>query len=136
MTGDEDFLFYNHPTAAHGAARLLGKQIEGPYRVERAALHLAALPPHVQRVVVSINMDVDTGFGCDALTHASLMIDCITGASWRFPAPAGPDIRAMVMAEFYRHIVNDGPVWKLRAVGQGWSDGLNGLARAHGVHVD
>jgi restriction system protein len=26
-------------------------------------------------------------------------------------------------------------VWKLRAVGQGWADGLAGLARAHGVDV-
>ncbi|WP_245608107.1 TerD family protein [Streptomyces hokutonensis] len=28
------------------------------------------------------------------------------------------------------------PTWKLRAIGQGWADGLNGLARAYGVDVD
>lgn len=37
----------------------------------------------------------------------------------------------MLVAEFYRHRGG----WKLRAVGQGWSDGLAGLARAHGVDV-
>ncbi|MFB9197049.1 TerD family protein [Actinomadura verrucosospora] len=41
----------------------------------------------------------------------------------------------MVMAEFYRHTANGATVWKLRAVGQGWSDGLDGLARAYGVHA-
>ncbi|GAA4383922.1 hypothetical protein GCM10023088_51610 [Actinomadura verrucosospora] len=54
-------MFYNQPTAAGGAARLLGKDATGPQAVERAALHLAALPSHVHRVVVSVNMDVDTG---------------------------------------------------------------------------
>ncbi|MET9465526.1 TerD family protein [Streptomyces sp. NPDC059104] len=42
----------------------------------------------------------------------------------------------MVVAELYRHRSAEGrPVWKLRAVGQGWADGLDGLARAHGVDV-
>ncbi|WP_207400826.1 TerD family protein [Actinomadura roseirufa] len=133
---DEDFIFYNQPTAANGAVRLLGKQPEGPRLVERAALHLAALPPRVERVVVSINMDVDTGLTCGALTQAVLDARCVTGAAWHFSVPADPNIRAMVVAEFYRHIVDGAPAWKLRAVGQGWSDGLDGLARAHGVHVD
>jgi stress response protein SCP2 len=136
VTGDEDLVFYHQPTAAHGAARLLGKQTEGPYSVERAAIHLSALPSHIQRVVVSINMDVDTGLTCRALTHASLQIECATGGTWRFEPPANPSIRAMITTELYRHTVNGHPAWKLRAVGQGWADGLNGLARAHGVNVD
>ncbi|MEU7061172.1 TerD family protein [Streptomyces sp. NPDC046197] len=74
VTCDEDFVFYfyNQPSAAHGAARLLGKQTEGPRTVERAALHLAALPAHIQRVTIAINMDVDTGLTCSALTHTAL----------------------------------------------------------------
>ncbi|MFJ9561495.1 TerD family protein [Streptomyces fuscichromogenes] len=135
VTRDEDFIFYNQPSAAHGAARLLGKQPDGPHTVERAALHLAALPAHVQRVTVAINMDVDTGLTCGALTHASLYMDCVTGAAWTFQPPADTDIRAMAVAEFYRHTANGQQVWKLRAVGQGWADGLDGLARAHGVNV-
>ncbi|MFF0523317.1 TerD family protein [Actinomadura nitritigenes] len=101
-----------------------------PCRPRRAQIH---------RVVVSVNMDVDTGLTCAALTNAYLEASCITGAAWHFPVPADPTIKAMVMAEFYRHTVNGAPVWKLRAVGQGWSDGLDGLdglARAYGVQVD
>ncbi|MGV9567742.1 TerD family protein [Streptomyces sp. NPDC003480] len=135
VTCDEDFVFYNQPSAAHGAARLLGKQTEGPHTVERAALHLAALPAHIQRVTIAVNMDVDTGLTCGVLTHAALYMDCITGAAWTFQPPADPGIRAMVIAELYRHAINGQPVWKLRAIGQGWADGLDGLARAHGVNV-
>ncbi|MEV6833821.1 TerD family protein [Streptomyces sp. NPDC051133] len=133
--GDEDFVFYNQPSAAMGAARLLGKQTDGPHTVERAALHLAALPARVQRVTIAVNMDVDTGLTCGALTHAALGIDCVTGAAWTFQPPADPGIRAMAVAELYRHTTDGRPVWKMRAIGQGWADGLDGLARAHGVHI-
>ncbi|MFJ8111627.1 TerD family protein [Streptomyces sp. NPDC096132] len=135
VTCDEDFVFYNQPSAAQGAARLLGKQPDGPHIVERAALHLAALPAHIQRVTVAVNMDVDTGLTCAALTHAALHMDCATGAAWTFRPPAEPDVRAMAVAELYRHTTHGQQVWKLRAIGQGWADGLDGLARAHGVNV-
>ncbi|MFE2512027.1 TerD family protein [Streptomyces naganishii] len=135
VTCDKDFVFYNQPFAAHGAARLLGKQADGPHTVERAALHLAALPAHIQRVTIAINMDVDTDLTCGALTHAALYMDCVTGAAWTFQPPADPDIRAMVIAELYRHATNGQLVWKLRAIGQGWADGLDALARAHGVNI-
>ncbi|MGW7425662.1 TerD family protein [Streptomyces sp. NPDC054813] len=135
VTCDEDFVFYNQPAAAQGAARLLGKQPEGPHVVERAALHLAALPAHVERVTVAINMDVDTGTTCGALSHSALYMDCATGAAWTFQPPRDPEVRAMAIAEFYRHTANGRQVWKLRAIGQGWADGLDGLARAYGVNV-
>ncbi|MER5304282.1 TerD family protein [Streptomyces lasiicapitis] len=132
---DEDFVFYNQPSAAGGAVRLLGKQNDGTQTVERAAVHLTALPEHVQRMTLAINMDVDTGLTCGSLTHAELSMGC-TAATWAFQPPADPAIRAMVVAELYRHRSAEGrPVWKLRAVGQGWADGLDALARAHGVDV-
>ena len=136
MAADEDFVFYNQPFSADGAARLLGKQQEGLYAVERATIHLAALPERVRRVAIAINMDVDTGLNCGSLTHAALHMDCVTGAAWAFQPSADPDIRAMVVAELYRHTVDGRPAWKLRALGQGWADGLDGLARACGVDVE
>ncbi|WP_269466071.1 TerD family protein [Streptomyces griseochromogenes] len=42
----------------------------------------------------------------------------------------------MVVAELYRHTVEGRPVWKLRAIGQGWAEGFDGLARAYGVDVE
>ncbi|MET9221324.1 TerD family protein [Streptomyces sp. NPDC003300] len=136
VSSDDDFVFYNQPSAAQGAARLLGKQREGWSTVERATVHLAALPSDVHRVTIAINMDVDTGLTCGSLRHASLYLDCASRAAWTFQPAPDSNIRAMVVAELYRHQVNGQPGWKLRALGQGWSDGLDGLARAHGVDVD
>ncbi|WTU53994.1 TerD family protein [Streptomyces sp. NBC_00056] len=136
VCGDEDFVFYNQPSAADGGARLLGKQQEGPRTVERATVHLSALPDRVHRVAVAINMDVDTGLTCGSLTHARLDLDCVNSSAWTFTPPADPSIRAMVITELYRHSVDGNPVWKLRALGQGWADGLDGLARACGVAIE
>jgi hypothetical protein len=36
----------------------------------------------------------------------------------------------------YRHTVDGRPAWKLRALGQEWADGLDGLARVYGVDVE
>jgi stress response protein SCP2 len=135
VASDADFVFYNQPATADGAARLLGKQQEGPHTVERATLHLSALPDRVQRVTIAINMDVDTGLTCAALTHAALDMDSPAGTAWTFTPPADPHIKAMVIAELYRHTQAGRPVWKLRALGQGWADGLDALARAHGVDI-
>jgi stress response protein SCP2 len=129
---DDDFVFYNQPVGAEGAARLLGK---GPGdRAERASLRLNALPPDVARVAVSVNMDVAAGLTCAALDEAVLQITGPT-ATFTIPTPPDPRIRAMVLVEIYRHAVGGQQVWKLRAVGQGWADGLAGLARDHGVDV-
>ncbi|MEU6849003.1 TerD family protein [Actinacidiphila alni] len=133
---DDDFVFYNQPSAAQGAARLLGKRKEGWTTVERATVHLAALPANVHRVAIAINMDIDTGLTCGSLRSAVLHLNCANGAAWTFQPPPDPNIRAMSVAELYRHQINGQPGWKLRAIGQGWSDGLDGLACAHGVDVD
>ena len=135
VRSDQDFVFYNQPIAAEGAARLLGKTPAGEGTVERASLHLSALPPDVHRIAVSMNVDVESGATCGALRGAALQITSPT-AAWTIPTPPDPQIRAMVLAEIYRHTVDGQQIWKLRAVGQGWADGLAGLARDHGVDVE
>ncbi|WP_329837859.1 hypothetical protein [Streptomyces sp. BE133] len=57
-------------------------------------------------------------------------------AAWAFLPPADPNIRAVVVAELYRHHTGSHPVREPRAIGQGWADGLGGLARAHGVDIE
>lgn len=132
---DEDFIFYNQPVTAGGAARLLAKTHHSHSAIERASLRLTALPHDVHRVVIAINMDVDRDLTCAALQHATLRIACPSTA-WTIPTPPDPQIRAMILAEIYRHTNNGQPAWKLRAVGQGWADGLSALARDYGVNID
>ncbi|MFD9125268.1 restriction endonuclease [Kitasatospora sp. NPDC059571] len=136
VRGDADFVFYHQRTAALGAVRLDPRQ-DGPAgrRSESAVLRLGDLPAEVRRIAVSITMDVDQGLACDRLAGAELRL-AADGAAWSFRPPADPAVSAMLVAEVYRHRAGGGPeVWKVRAVGQGWSDGLAGLARAHGVDV-
>ncbi|GAA0953356.1 hypothetical protein GCM10009550_35230 [Actinocorallia libanotica] len=124
--GDEDFVFYNQPIAAQGAVRLLGKSSEETYSVQRAALDLAALPPHLHRVILAI------GMGRPA-EGAGLQLHSIAGC-WVLPVPPDPAARAVVIAELYRS-ADGGSAWHLRSVGQGWPGGLADLARAHGVVI-
>ncbi|MEV0091262.1 TerD family protein [Streptomyces sp. NPDC050738] len=114
---DADFVFYNQPTGAHGAVRLTGD--------DRAELHLGRLPDSVRRLALTVSADTPPG--------VRLTLSSPSGGSWRFEVPPADGITALVLVELYRH----GPHgWKLRAVGQGWSDGLAGLARDYGVDVN
>ncbi|WP_405019635.1 restriction endonuclease [Kitasatospora sp. NBC_00070] len=129
---DQDFVFYHQPSAADGAVTLGPKEQDGPDgHGESATVRLTALPTAVERVAVSVNMDADGSATCGELRAARLSVSAADGSAWTFRPPADPEVSAMLVAEFYRHRGG----WKLRAVGQGWSDGLAGLARAHGVDV-
>ncbi|KJK59093.1 hypothetical protein UK12_06615 [Saccharothrix sp. ST-888] len=137
VRGDEDFVFYHQPGAERGAVVLHPRQSAGGEgTTESAAVRLLALPAAVHRVAVSVNMDTDTGASCAELLGATLEVRGAAGSAWAFRPPADPAVSAMLVAELYRHRAGTpDEVWKLRAVGQGWSDGLAGLARAHGVQV-
>ncbi|WP_229897648.1 TerD family protein [Streptomyces finlayi] len=114
---DEDFVFYNQPSGAAGAVHLTP-----PATVDVA---LDRLPPSVDRLAVVVSADTPVA--------ARLSVTEPAGGSWEFVTPAASGITALLVAEVYRR----GPgVWKLRAVGQGWAEGLAGPARHYGVDLD
>ncbi|MFB7944168.1 restriction endonuclease [Kitasatospora phosalacinea] len=121
---DGDFVFYHQPTAEGGAVALRPDDRSATVRTGR-------LPDAVRRVAISVNLDADGDGTCADLVDPAVELAC-GGGRWVFRPPADPAVSAMLVAEVYRHPA-DG--WKLRAVGQGWSDGLAGLARDHGVDV-
>ncbi|GAA2233296.1 MULTISPECIES: restriction endonuclease [Kitasatospora] len=137
VRGDGDFVFYHQRSAEHGAVTLHPKQTaDGGRTTESAVVRLRKLPAAVHRVAVAVNMDTDSGTSCAELRDAALEVRGAGGSAWAFRPPADPAVKAMLVAELYRHRAGTpDEVWKLRAVGQGWSDGLAGLARAHGVEV-
>ncbi|GLW73515.1 hypothetical protein Kpho02_58140 [Kitasatospora phosalacinea] len=115
---------------ADGGPRLLRERERAPGVVvgpDATELDLDALPPGVQRVLL-LALTAD-GSGLGAAPGLSLLLgDARTGAALaRFDPAAGAE-SALVCGELYRR---DGR-WKFRAVGQGWTDGLAGLAVAHG----
>ncbi|WP_030543527.1 TerD family protein [Streptomyces albus] len=127
VTFDEDFVFYGAPESPAGTVRLL---TGGPAE-QTIALDLASLPPATRKVVVAAAIDGAATFG----TVGAIQIGAAPGSSGaplaRATLDAATTERTMLLAEIYRR----GPVWRLRAVGQGYDHGLDALARGYGVDV-
>ncbi|MEV0523961.1 TerD family protein [Streptomyces sp. NPDC050439] len=127
VTFDEDFIFYGAPESPAGTVRLL---TGGPAE-QSIAVDLASLPPASRKVVVAAAIDGSTTFG----TVGAIQIGSAPGSSGsplaRATLDAATTERTMLLAEIYRR----GPVWRLRAVGQGYDHGLDALARGYGVDI-
>lgn len=118
--GDADFVFYNQPTAPGAALRGDTLRLE-PDRLRAGATRVT--------VVVSA---AEPGTPLARLPAATLHVTDPHGRLLaRFTPPSPRRETVLLLAEVYRR----GPVWKLRALGQGYADGLAGLARDFGVDV-
>jgi len=117
---DEDFVFYNNPRSADGAVTLTGRA---------ASIDTVLLPQRCERVVLVVS----AGDGDDSVADATAVLHQPGGGiAFRFRPAASSRVSALVWGELY---LRNGS-WRLRAVGQGWADGLAGLARDYGVDVD
>ncbi|AWE53312.1 MULTISPECIES: TerD family protein [Streptomyces] len=127
ITSDEDFIFYSAPEHPAGTARLL---TGGPAE-QTIALDLASLPRATRKIVIAAAIDGATTFG----SVGAVQIGAAPGSSGaplaRATLDAATTERTMLLAEIYRR----GPLWRLRAVGQGYDHGLDTLARGYGVEV-
>ncbi|MFE4832103.1 TerD family protein [Streptomyces sp. NPDC056672] len=127
VTFDEDFIFYGAPESPAGTVRLL---TGGPAE-QTIALDLASLPPMTRKVVVAAAIDGAATFG----TVGAIQIGAASGSSGaplaRATLDAATTERTMLLAEIYRR----GPLWRLRAVGQGYDRSLDALARGYGVDI-
>lgn len=130
---DEDFVFYNAPTGADGAVRLLGKKPGDDRSEDRVAVDLEALPGEINCVVIAASIDGAEGIGFADVGNLSVEILDVSGASCaRFDVPGAGSETAIVLGELYTR----GDEWKFRAVGQGWDSGLAGLATDYGITVN
>ncbi|GAA0318045.1 CAP domain-containing protein [Streptomyces turgidiscabies] len=118
--GDADFVFYNQP--ATPGARLHGDTL---------TVDPAALRPGATRVTVVVSA-ADPGRALGGLPAPTLHVTGPGGRPLaRFTPPRPQRETVLLLAELYRR----GAGWKLRALGQGYADGLAGLARDFGVDV-
>ncbi|MCT2590969.1 TerD family protein [Streptomyces sp. N2-109] len=124
---DEHFVFYGGPESPGGAVRLL---TDGPTE-QTVTADLGALPPAVRKIVVAAAVDGTPTFG----DVGAVQITTGPGGSAAPLAQAALDAatteRTLLLAEIYRR----GDVWRFRAVGQGFDNGLDALARAYGVDI-
>ncbi|MEU9453982.1 CAP domain-containing protein [Streptomyces sp. NPDC048277] len=118
--GDGDFVFYNQPDAP--GIRLRGDTLT----VEPALLRAGA-----ERVTLTVTA-AEPGTPLGRLPASALHVtDRLGRTVARFAPPRPGTETLLLLAEIYHR----GTGWKLRAIGQGYADGLAGLARDFGVEV-
>jgi stress response protein SCP2 len=121
VRGDADFVFYNQPTAPGVRYDPAGVDIE-PDRVDAA----------IEKVVVTASLDGrgPATFGALGGLRMDVAVAGTPVAVFE-PDGLGPET-ALLCVEIYRR----GGRWKVRAIGQGYADGLAGIATDYGITVE
>ncbi|WP_127782541.1 TerD family protein [Rhodococcus sp. X156] len=127
---DEHLVFFNQLVSPDGAVTY----VEGD--VEQIEVDLANVPADVAKIVFVVYADPDLrqpgNFG--AVRSAYIRVSDRSGAElvrYDIEEGSGIEITAMVFAELYRHRGG----WKIRAIGQGYSTGLKGVADDFDVRI-
>ncbi|SEO41610.1 VWA domain-containing protein [Trujillonella endophytica] len=131
VRSDDDFVFYNQPVGGDGAVRHLGKSQRGSGTVDQLRIDPARVPADVDKVVIGASLDGPGTFGALSGLAVEVAAAADAPAAVRCDLTAGPET-ALVFAEVYRR----NGEWKVRAIGQGYRNGLAGLATDYGVTVD
>jgi tellurium resistance protein TerD len=138
VLSDQYFVFFNNLRSPDGAIEHQGDNLTGAGEGddEQVKVHLSTLPAEIDKIVFPVSIydaearqqsfgqvrnafiRIVNGFGGAEIARYDLSEDASTET-------------AMVFGEVYRH----GADWKFRAVGQGYSSGLAGIARDYGVNV-
>ncbi|WP_330174661.1 CAP domain-containing protein [Streptomyces sp. NBC_01498] len=120
VSGDGDFVFYNQPSAP-------GATLRG----DTVTLDMGRLRAGASRVTVVVS-PADPAVPLGRLPVPALSVTGSAGRSLaRFTPPRPTHETVLLLAEVYRR----GGGWKLRALGQGYADGLAGIARDFGIAV-
>lgn len=131
VRSDSDFVFYNQPTHASGAVRHEGKSDGGGRITDTLLVDLARVEASIETVVLAASADGGT-FGQVPDLYIEVRDAGSNAVIARFDSPGASLETAFVLGEFYRRQ----GAWKFRAVGQGYSSGLEGLATDFGITVD
>ncbi|MEU6772462.1 TerD family protein [Streptomyces sp. NPDC046759] len=131
IRSDDDFVFYNQPAHPSGAVRHEGKRATGAEITDTLAVDLARVEGAIERIVLAASAD-GGAFGQVPGLYVEVT-DAVSGqVVARFDSTGATVETAFVLGEFYRRQGG----WKFRAVGQGYSSGLEGLATDFGITVD
>ncbi|MFJ7414335.1 TerD family protein [Streptomyces sp. NPDC098077] len=131
VRSDADFVFYNQPAHASGAVRHEGKRTASDRVTDTLVVDFGKVEPAIERIVVAASADGGT-FGRVSGLYVRVT-DAASGAELaRFDSTDATIETAFILGELYRRQ----GAWKFRAVGQGYSTGLEGLATDFGISVD
>ena len=138
VVSDKHFVFFNNLTSPEGAVSHSGDNLtgEGGGDDEQVTVNLAGLPADAAKIVfpVSIYEGGSNGQTFGQVRNAFIRVvnqaDGSEMARYDLSEDASTET-AMIFGELYRN----GAEWKFRAVGQGYSAGLAGIAGDYGVNV-
>ncbi|MEU8968850.1 TerD family protein [Streptomyces monashensis] len=133
VRSDEDFVFYNQPRHPSGKVWRLGKKRGTEGLTDTIQSDLPGVEPSVGRIVLVASAD---GVTFDQVPALCILLydagaDGEPLATFEIKPETGAET-AMICGELYRR----GEGWKFRAVGEGYQDGLKGLATDFGISVD
>ncbi|WP_234539099.1 TerD family protein [Streptomyces shenzhenensis] len=131
VRSDGDFVFYNQPAHASGAVRHEGKRRSGDLVTDTLFVDLARVETPIERIVLAASADGGT-FGQVPGLYVEVRNAADASVVARFDSMGATVETAFVLGELYRRQAG----WKFRAVGQGYSSGLEGLATDFGITVD
>ena len=134
VRSDEDFVFYNQPRHPSGKVRLLGRKREAEGLTDTIRADLAGIEPGVGRVLLVASADdvtFDRVRALRILLYDAEVADGEPLAYFDIKPETGAET-ALICGELYRR----GDSWKFRALGEGYSNGLKGLANDFGISVD
>jgi tellurium resistance protein TerD len=138
ILSDQHFVFFNNLTSPDGSVEHTGDNLTGSGEGddEQIKVDLSQVPPEVDRIVFPVSIyEADSrrqNFGQvrNAFIRVINQADGAELTRYDLSEDASSET-AMIFGELYRH----GGDWKFRAVGQGYSSGLAGIARDYGVNV-
>ncbi|MFJ1656261.1 TerD family protein [Streptomyces sp. NPDC088337] len=127
VRSDDDFIFYNQPSGPGVTYRSGGGGAPDAITVDTTAV-----PPGIEKIVVTASPDA-AGQTFQGIEPTATVRDADTGSVLAtFTPPQLGTETALVVVEIYLR----GGQWKARAVGQGYADGLAGIATDFGVTVE
>ncbi|WP_250289700.1 TerD family protein [Frankia sp. CiP1_Cm_nod1] len=129
----EATVFYNQPTGAAGTVHMSGRtqQADGTW-TDSIFVDLPRVPASVGQVVFTASLDCSGATALAAVTDLRIAAVADREVLAVFPVTGLSTESAIVAVEVYRRANG----WRLRGVGQGWADGLAGLARDYGIEVE
>ncbi|MEU6983450.1 TerD family protein [Streptomyces sp. NPDC046324] len=127
VRSDDDFIFYNQPTGPGVTYRSGGGSAPDAIVVDTGAV-----PPGIEKIVVTASPDA-AGQSFQGIEPTATIRNADDGSVLAtFTPPQLGAETALVIVEIY---LRNG-AWKARAVGQGYANGLAGIATDFGVSVD
>ncbi|MEV8086018.1 TerD family protein [Streptomyces nigra] len=134
VRSDEDFVFYNQPRHPSGTVWRLGKKRDAEGLTDTIQTDLGGVEPAVGQILLVASAD---GVPFDRVRDLRIVLYDASAPDGEPLAhfdikPETGEETALICGELYRR----GEGWKFRALGEGYSNGLKGLATDFGISVD